>query len=49
MNEKWTFLLGRERQRERGGEIHVIVLEQCDQMSRLFFKIWPFSTMKLCL
>ena len=21
---------------------------QCDQMARLFFNIWPFSTMKIC-
>ena len=35
--------------RERERNIGVCVCQrQCDQMARLFFQIWPFTTPKIC-
>ena len=57
-NTKGVRLREREREREsicetnkreRERNIGVCVCQrQCDQMARLFFQIWPFTTPKIC-
>ena len=38
----------RMKKREREEEGSQEAQNQCDQMARLFFNLWPFMTMKIC-